>query len=109
MEVSAVQTTIVAMPVRLSTDLDDDRAVPYFLWDEPMTVAQLRERLAGASPPERRRLLGKILREARDTDVWRFTTPRDVQADWEGLSAHLGRRRAFWEYLFGHWRAAGLL
>lgn len=26
----------------LSTDLDDPSVVPYFLWDEPMTVAELR-------------------------------------------------------------------
>src|SRR5436309_6513448 len=62
----------------LSSDLDDPSAVPYFLWDEPMTVAELRTRLRTASPPERTRLLGKILREARDTDVWKFTSPAEV-------------------------------
>jgi len=97
------------MSVSLSTDLDDDTAVPSFLWDEPMTVGEVRERLTGGSAPERRRLLGKILREARDTDVWRFTTPAAVMGDWEGLLPHLGRHRAFWEYLFGRWRAQGLL
>ena len=97
------------MGVPLSTDLDDPGAVPYFLWDEPMTVAELRARLEHASPPERRRLLAKILREARDTDVWRFTTPSEVQARWRELSIHLGRRRAFWEFLLGRWRDAGLL
>ena len=66
----------------LSTDLDDPSAVPYFLWDEPMTVAELRARLGTASPPERTRLLGKILREARDTDVWRFTSPAEVSRLW---------------------------
>jgi len=59
----------------LSSDLDDPSAVPYFLWDEPMTVAELRARLRTASPPKRTRLLAKILSEARDTDVWRFTSP----------------------------------
>jgi hypothetical protein len=74
-----------------------------------MTVAHLRERLASASLPERRRLLGKILREARDTDVWRFTTPREVLDDWAGILPHLGRRRGFWVFLFERWRAQGLL
>lgn len=97
------------MGVALSSDLDDEEAIPYFLWDEPMTVRALRARLATASDPERRRLLGKILREARDTDVWRFTTPGQVLADWVGLSPHLGLRRGFWEYLFGRWRAQGLI
>ncbi len=97
------------MSAPLSTDLDDPSAVPYFLWDEPMTVAELRHRLATASPPESSRLLGKILREARDTDVWRFTTPREVEQRWGEISRHLGRSRRHWELLFAHWREAGLL
>lgn len=97
------------MPVPLTSALDDPSAVPYFLWDEPMTVAELRERLATSSAPERARLLGRVLREARDPDVWRFTTPKEVAARWDELLPHLGRRRAFWELLFGYWRKAGLL
>jgi len=97
------------MPAPLTTDLDSDDAVPYFLWDEPMSMAELRRRLAVASPRERARLLGKVLREARDPDVWRFTTPREVVATWDALSLHLGRRRAFWEYLLSAWKGLGLL
>jgi hypothetical protein len=97
------------MPVVLSTDLRDPEAVPYFLWDEPMTVSALRERLRVASPTEAARLLGKVLREARDTDVWLFVTPHEVAAQWERLAPHLGRRRPFWEFLLHQWRAHGLL
>lgn len=93
----------------LSTDLSDPEAVPYFLWDEPMTVRELWQRLATASPPERLRLLGKILREARDTEVWTFTTPQEVARLWPQLSRHLGRRRAFWQYLLAKWRRLGFL
>jgi len=97
------------MRAPLSSDLDDPAAVPYFLWDEPMTTAELRGRLATASEIERDRLLGKILREARDTDVWRFVTPVELSTRWPGLVRHLGRRKAFWEFLLGRWREAGLL
>ena len=97
------------MSVQLSSNLHDPDAVPYFLWDDPMTVRELRERLATASEPERDRLLGKILREARDPDVWLFTTPREVALQWARLSPHLGRRRPFWEFLFAAWRREGLL
>jgi len=93
----------------LSTDLDAPSAVPYFLWDEPMTVAELKRRLAEASAAERTRLLGKILREARDTDVWKFTTPQEVWQNWAELSPHLGRRREFWKFLFESWEKDGLL
>jgi hypothetical protein len=94
--------------VRLSLDLDDPEAIPYFLWDEPMTVAELRARLRAATRPERMRLLGRILREARDPDVWRFTTPAEVAASFPELQRYLGRRRAFWEFLLQRWRELGV-
>jgi len=97
------------MPVLLSTDFDDPSSIPYFLWDEPMSVAALRHRLESATRQEQARLLGKILREARDTDVWKFTSPQEVWRRWPEVSLHLGRRRAFWEFLIDRWRAEGFL
>lgn len=47
-----------------------------------MSIAQLKERLHTASHPERIRLLGKILRETRDTDVWQFTSPGEIRQLW---------------------------
>lgn len=88
---------------RLSSVWSDEGVVPYFLWDEPMTVKELRDRLTNGSRPERTRLLAKILREARDTEVWGFTTPDVVAREWKTLSLHLGRRRAFWEFLLRAW------
>ena len=94
--------------MRLSVDLDDPEAVPYFLWDEPLTVERLRARLLSSSKDERVRLLGKILREARDTDVWRFTNLAEVTELWPEIQVHLGRRRPFWEFLLARWRGLGL-
>jgi len=98
-----------APAVPLSTDLENPEAVPYFLWDEPMTVSELRCRLAGDPVGQRSRLLAKVLREARDSDVWRFTSPQEVVEAWPHLAPHLGRRRAFWEYLLGAWEELGLV
>lgn len=95
--------------VLLSTDLNAAQAVPYFLWDEPMTVAEFRQRLQTASPAERTRLLAKLLREARDTDVWQFISPAEVWQLWAALAPQLGRRRGFWEFLLSQWQKAGLL
>lgn len=94
--------------VALSRDLTRADAFPYFLWDQPMTVAELRRRLHD-SPDERMRLLGTILREAREPDVWLFTTPREVAREWDRIVPHLGRRRSFWEFLLQTWRELGLL
>jgi len=95
--------------VMLSTNVRDPLAIPYFLWDEPMTVSELQQRLSNSLLEERTRLLGKILREARDTDVWLFTTPTEVWRDWDKVSRYLGRRREFWRFLLEFWETEGLL
>ena len=97
------------MSISLSTELSDPGAVPYFLWDEPMTVLELRKRLETTAPAEHFRLLAKILREARDTDVWKFTSPEEVLRNWSLICPYLGRRRSFWEFLLGRWRDEGLI
>jgi hypothetical protein len=93
----------------LSTDLRNPDAIPYFLWDEPMTVREIQARLQTSSRPERLRLLAKILREARDTEVWLFTSPDEVARSWHNLAGQLGRRRPFWEFLLDEWHRQGLL
>jgi hypothetical protein len=95
--------------VLLTTDMDDADGFPYFLWDDPMKTSELRQRLEQGPEGARIPLLARILREARDTEVWRFTTPAEVAALWPKLSVHLGRRRAFWEFLLGRWRELGLV
>ena len=97
------------MGTLLSTDLSDPGAVPYFLWDDPMTVEDFEGLLRSASAAGRARLLGKLLREARDSDVWKFVSPADVFAELPSIVPHLGRRRAFWEFLLGHWQRGGLI
>jgi hypothetical protein len=80
---------------------DEER--PYFLWDEERTVGELRRELASASPERKAQLLGKILREARDPDVWAFTQPEEVRDLFPMIERYLGRRRAFWRYLVAAW------
>jgi hypothetical protein len=93
----------------LTTDLSESDRRPYFLWDEDTSVAELRGALSGSDETARLRLLGKMLREARDTDVWQFVTPEEVSRELPALARHLGRRRRFWEYVIGRWRALGLV
>ena len=93
----------------LSTTLSDPGAVPYFLWDDPMTVAEVKGRLKSVSEPERLRLVALILREARDPDVWLFVTPEEVVRLWPRLVGRLGRRRSFWEFLLVRWNRFGLV
>jgi hypothetical protein len=93
----------------LTTDLSREDERPYFLWDEDCSVADFRRALSGAGTNERRRLIGKLMREARDTDVWAFVTPEEVWADFGAIQPYLGRRRSFWAYLLTGWHRDGLL
>ena len=68
-------------PSFLGTDMRDPEVIPYFTWDAPLTVREIHGVLA-AGDAESFRLLGKILREARDTDVWAFTSPAFVSSHW---------------------------
>ena len=70
----------------------------------PSDIADLVEEL-----DERDRLLAKLLREARDTDVWAFVSPRDVAEALPRVERWLGRRRDFWRFLIDGWREDGLL
>lgn len=92
----------------LTTDLTRSDHRPYFLWDEDVSIAEFRQTLAVAKPRERARLIGKLMREARDTDVWTFVTPREVWAEFPSVRMYLGRRRPFWDYLLNAWRRDGI-
>jgi hypothetical protein len=74
-----------------------------------MTVEELRQRIREGSQAERVRLIGKLLREARDSEAWLFTTPEFVAENWKAISLHLGRRRAFWTFLLRSWSNQGRL
>ena len=96
------------MGVQLSTS-DDPSAIPYFLWDDPITNDEFRSRLQTASETEKARLLAKIMRQGNDTDVWRYTTPAEIARIWNELRPMLGRRLAFWEFLLDQWQREGLI
>jgi hypothetical protein len=91
------------------TDMTRRDLRPYFLWDEDVSIGELKEVLAGPDSPRRDELLGKMLREARDIDVWQFVRPAEVAGALERLRRRLGCRYAFWSFLIEGWRRYGLL
>jgi len=93
----------------LTLDLDRPDGRPYFLWSEDLSLHEFVGRLRGDDAAERLRLLALLLREARDSDVWRFVTPEEIARALPRLAPRLGRRRRFWEFLISGWRADGLL
>ncbi len=93
----------------LSTDLDDPHAQPYFIWDEEITIAELQRKLQSSDPDERALWMGRIMREARYQDVWRFLRLGDVLEMLPRVERYLGRSREFWTWLIKGWRTDGLI
>lgn len=93
----------------LTTDMTKGDLRPYFLWDEDVSIDELHQILADPDGPRRDQLLGKMLREARDIDVWHFVRPVEVARVLHRLRRRLGRRYAFWNFLIEGWRSRDLL
>jgi hypothetical protein len=79
------------------------------LWDVEVSEAEFRARLRHPDPLIRAQWQGGLMREARVREVWAFVTLADVLDNWDNLRRHLGRRRAFWEWLIDGWRTDGRL
>lgn len=82
---------------------------PYFAWDVNVTEAELRDKLRCADADARAQWQGWIMAEARYPDVWRFLSLDEILRNWSHIRRHLGRKRAFWEFLLDGWRAQGLI
>lgn len=93
----------------LTTNFSIGNRRPYFFWDEDVSIDEFRACLRSDDAWNRDRLLGKMLREARDIDVWHFVTPQEVSKALPRLGRRLGQRRSFWEFLIEGWRQDGLL
>lgn len=93
----------------LTTDMARGDLRPYFLWDEDVSIDELHQILAGPDGPRRDQLLAKMLREARDIDVWHFVRPVEVARVLPRLRRRIGRRYAFWTFLIEGWRSRDLL
>ena len=95
--------------VSMTLDLLEEDKRPYFLWDEDLSVRQLRQKLASKDPSQWRYYAAKIMREARYEDVWRFLSLGRVSGSWDSLRPVLGRKRELWEFLFSVWKRHGLV
>jgi hypothetical protein len=85
--------------------LVDARGRPYFLWDEDLTLDELRQRLRDADADVRAYYIGKLMRQAKPDDVFSFVTLADVYAHLPALDRYLGQTREFWHWLLERWRS----
>ena len=93
----------------MTADMNDLDRRPGFLWDEGLSIRDMQRCISEGDDADRIPLLAKILREARDDQVWHFTTVQQIMDAWPRISPRLGRRRGFWEFLFDAWKRQGLV
>lgn len=92
-----------------ASDLQDPETRPWVLWDEDLSVRELRAILATESHPRWIELAAKVMREAGDDQVWLFLPLSRVVARYQDIGPRLGRRKAFWDYLLHAWGRRGLI
>jgi hypothetical protein len=83
--------------------LTDGAGRPYFLWDCEMTLREFEAKLRSAARPTRAYLVGKLMRQAKPDDVFRFVKTSEILDLWPELLRYLGRKRAFWTWLLEYW------
>lgn len=74
------------------------------MWDEDLTLDELRRRLSDPDPEIRAYFLGKLMRQAKPDDVFQFVSLEAIYAHWPAVERYLGRTRQFWEWLLERWR-----
>ncbi|MBI4600776.1 MAG: hypothetical protein HY721_02335 [Planctomycetes bacterium] len=82
----------------------DSSGRPYFRWDMELTLAAFLEALRDPDPEVRAYFAGKLMRQAKPVDVFRFLSLSEIGELWTRLHPYLGRSRAFWTWLLGEWR-----
>jgi hypothetical protein len=92
-----------------SLDLEREDVQPYFIWDVPLTVGELRQHLRHPDARVRAQWIARVMREARYQDVWKLVALDEVLAVLPLVRRHLGRARRFWDFLFAGWERDGLL
>jgi hypothetical protein len=83
----------------------DAEGRPYFLWDADITETKFRELLAQGDDGLKAVLIAKLMRQAKPDDVFIYATEAEIRQLWPHIVPHLGRTRAFWEWLLAAWDA----
>jgi hypothetical protein len=78
--------------------LCDARGRPYFLWDNDVTLGELRAHLAAADDDRRAYWLAKLMRQAKPDDALAIAGADEMRRLWARLERSLGRTRAFWSW-----------
>lgn len=85
----------------------DAEGRPYFLWDCDLSEAKFRDLLAQDDDAVKAVLLAKLMRQAKPDDVFLYTSEAEIRRLWLRILPHLGKSRAFWQWLLAAWEKLG--
>ncbi len=78
--------------------LCDAQGRPHFLWDNDLTLGELRALLASADEIERGYWIGVTMRQARPDDALSLVDDAEIRRLWRHVEPFLGKSRAFWTW-----------
>lgn len=87
----------------MTFDMSQEDMIPYFMWDYGLTIREIKAILSDTDEQEKLQMMGKILRDARYADVWKFFSLREFLKYRERLVPFTGRMRGFWEFMHNMW------
>lgn len=79
--------------------LVDPQGRPYFLWDLDLDLPAFERLLRDPDPEVRAYFVGKLMRQAKPDDVFRFVSRDDLVELWPSTRKYLGNTRDFWRWL----------
>lgn len=78
--------------------LCDAQGRPHFLWDNDLTLQELRSLLASNDEVERAYWMGVTMRQARPDDALSLVDEAEMRRLWRHVDPFLGKSRAFWTW-----------
>lgn len=90
-----------------SEQLVDRKGRPYFLWDCDMSLDAFERALEDPDAEVRTYFIGKLMRQAKPDDVFRFVSVATIRQLWPRIERYLGQSREFWSWLLQMWDKQG--
>lgn len=78
--------------------LCDAQGRPTFLWDNDLTLSELKARLVSPDVEVRAYWIGTVMRQAKPDDALTLVAVSEMREHWPKLARYLGRERPFWEW-----------
>lgn len=82
--------------IKLSYDIKNDNAIPYFMWDYCFTNKEIKNILISSDESKKVWLIAKIMRDARFEDIWRLLDLKEILQLKHMLEHRLGHRKKLW-------------